>query len=86
MIKTKVAVLEARLLSSQSEQSEKFSKSLIAGKKPALQKSHFCFNHEYRLLSYLTFTDLRNFSTFSLACLFYFTVHRCTKLFGPKVE
>jgi len=37
-----------------------------------------------------TFTDLqnlmRNFSTFSLACLFYFTVHRYTKPFGPKVK
>jgi len=37
-----------------------------------------------------TLTDLRslmrNFSTFSLACLFYFTAHRCTKLFGPKVK
>jgi len=35
-----------------------------------------------------TFTDMRNLirnlSTFSFACLFYFTVHRCTKLFGPK--
>jgi len=29
---------------------------------------------------------MRNFSTFSFACLFYFTVHRCTKLFGPKVK
>jgi len=29
---------------------------------------------------------MRNFSTFSLACLFHFTVHRCTKLFGPKVK
>jgi len=38
----------------------------------------------------VTFTDLRNlmrnFSTFSLACLFYFTVQRYTKLFGPKVK
>jgi len=33
-----------------------------------------------------TLTDLRNLSTFSLACLFYFTVHRCTKLFGPKIK
>jgi len=35
-----------------------------------------------------TFTDLRNlmqnFSTFSLACLFYFTVHRSAKLYVPK--
>jgi len=33
MIKTKVAVLEGRLLSSQSEQSAKFSKTLIGWKK-----------------------------------------------------
>jgi len=33
-----------------------------------------------------TFTDLRNLSTFSLHCLFYFTVHQCTKFFGPKVK
>jgi len=36
------------------------------------------------------FTDLRNlmrkFLTFSLACLFYFTFHRCTKLFGRTVK
>jgi len=38
------------------------------------------------MLSKATFTDLQNFSTFSLACLFYFTVHRCTKLFGLKVK
>jgi len=42
MIKTKVAILESRLLSSQSEQSEKFSKSSDwQGKKPALQKATF---------------------------------------------
>jgi len=37
-----------------------------------------------------TFSDLRNlmrnFSTFSLALFILFTVHRCTKLFGPKVK
>jgi len=38
MIKTKVAFLEGRILSSQSEQSEKFSKSPERLKKPALQK------------------------------------------------
>jgi len=36
------------------------------------------------------FTDLRNlmriFSTFPLACLFYFSVHQYTKFFGPKVK
>jgi len=43
MIKTKVAFLEDRLLSNQSEQSEKFSKSPDwLEKKPALQKNHFC--------------------------------------------
>jgi len=35
-----------------------------------------------------TFTDVQNlmgnFSTFSLACLFYFTVHQCTNLFEPE--
>jgi len=29
---------------------------------------------------------MQNLSTFPLACLFYFTVHRYTKLFGPKVK
>jgi len=43
MIKTKMAFLEGRLLSSQSKQSEKFSK------RPAIQKSHFCFDHVNRL-------------------------------------
>jgi len=27
---------------------------------------------------------MKNQSTFLLACLFYFTVHQCMKLFGPK--
>jgi len=59
MIKTKVAFLEDRLLSSQSEQSEKFSKSpdnlksfqkaLIGWKKAGPPKSHFCFDHINRL-------------------------------------
>jgi len=43
MIKTKVAFLEGRLLSSQSEQSERFSKS-----SDWLEKSHFCFDHVNR--------------------------------------
>jgi len=42
------------------------------------------------MIERLPFTDLRNmmrkFSTFSRACLFYFTEHRCAKLFGPKVK
>jgi len=51
MIKTKVAFLEGWLLSSKSEQSNKFSKSLaLLEKNPALQKSHFCFDHVNRLL------------------------------------
>jgi len=41
MIKTKVAFLEGRLLSSQSEQSE----NLIGWKKAGPPKSHFCFDH-----------------------------------------
>jgi len=40
MIKRKVAFMEGRLLSSQSEQLEKFSKS-----SDWLEKSHFCFDH-----------------------------------------
>jgi len=36
MIKTKVAFLEGRLLSSQSEQFEKFAPP---------KKTHFCFDH-----------------------------------------
>jgi len=50
MIKIKVAFLGGRLLSSQSKQSEKFSKSPDwLEKKLALQKSHFCFDHVNRL-------------------------------------
>jgi len=46
MIKTKVAFLKGRLLSIQPEQFKKYSKSSkMAGKKPALQKKHFCFDH-----------------------------------------
>jgi len=43
MIKTKVAFLEGRLLSSQSEQSEKFSKSPNWLKKAGPPKSPFLF-------------------------------------------
>jgi len=45
--------MEGRLLSNQSEQFEKFSKcpdSKKPEKKPALQKSHFCFDHVNRLM------------------------------------
>jgi len=59
MIKTKVAFLEGRLLTSRSEQSEKFSKILDwLKKKPALQKSHFCFDHVNRLNFRLILADL----------------------------
>jgi len=46
MIKTKVAFLESRLLSSQSEQFEKFSKSSdwLEKSRPS-KKSRFCFDH-----------------------------------------
>jgi len=44
MIKIKVAFLEGRLLSSQSEQFKKFSKS-----SDRLEKSHFCFDHVNKL-------------------------------------
>jgi len=46
MIKTKVAFLEGRLLTSQSEQFKNYSKmsNWLAGKKPALQKATFVLN------------------------------------------
>jgi len=49
MIKTKMAFLVGRLLSIQSEQFKSIQKALIGWKKPAIQKSHFCFDHENRL-------------------------------------
>jgi len=49
VIKTKVVFLKGRLLSSQSEQFKKYSKSLIGWKKSAPQKSHFCFDHVNKL-------------------------------------
>jgi len=48
MIKTKMAFLEGQLFSSQSELFENFFNALIDWKKPALQKSHFCFVHVNR--------------------------------------
>jgi len=45
MIKTKVALLEGRFLSSQSEQFEKFSKSSDWLDKSCPPKSHFCCDH-----------------------------------------
>jgi len=47
MIKTKVAFLKGRLLSSQSEQFKNYSKSSDWLEKS--QKSHFCFDHVNRL-------------------------------------
>jgi len=46
MINTKVAFLEGRLLSSQSEQSKRFSKSpdWLEKSRPS-KKSHFCYDH-----------------------------------------
>jgi len=41
MIKTKVAFLEGRLLSSHQSNLKSFQKALIAGKKPALRKGTF---------------------------------------------
>jgi len=50
MIKTKVAFLKGRLLSSQSEQFEKFSKSSgWLEKTRSSKKGHFCFDHVNRL-------------------------------------
>jgi len=43
MIKTKVAVLEGRLLSSQSEQLKNYSKILIGWKKAGLLKKPLLF-------------------------------------------
>jgi len=49
MIKTKVAFLKGRLLSSQTEQFKNIVKDLISWKKAALQKSHYCFDRVNRL-------------------------------------
>jgi len=49
MIKTKSGILESRLLSSQLEQSEKFSKTSDWLKKAGPPKKHFCFDHVNRL-------------------------------------
>jgi len=60
MIKTKVAFVEDRLLSSQSEQ---FKELWLVGKKPTLYKSHFCFDHVNRQLE-------NNFQRIQTATLF----------------
>jgi len=49
MTKTKVAFLEGRLLSSQSEQYKSFQKALISWKKAGPPKTHVCLDHIYRL-------------------------------------
>jgi len=75
MIKTKAAFLESRLLSSQSEQSKKFSKILDwLEKSPALQKSHFCFDHVNRLIkcnNYLVSMYIPFWLSHNLVYLFY---------------
>jgi len=48
MIKTKVAFLEGRILTSQSEQFKKYSKS-----SDWMEKSHFSFDHVNRLTIHL---------------------------------
>jgi len=48
MFKTKVTFLDGRLLSIQSEQFKKYSKS-SDWKKAGPPKSHFCFDHVNRL-------------------------------------
>jgi len=50
MIKTKVDFLEGWLLSSQSEQFKKCSKSYDVLKKADTPKNHFCFDHINRIL------------------------------------
>jgi len=48
MIKTKVAFLEGQLFSNQSELFEYFLIIVLIGWiKPALHKSHFCFDHVF---------------------------------------
>jgi len=51
MIKTKVTILEGRLLSGQSEQSEKLSKSSDWLEKAGPPKKHFGFDHVNRLIN-----------------------------------
>jgi len=42
----------------------------------------FLLSYVYRSAKF----DAKLFNFFARACLFYFTVHLCTKLFGPKVK
>jgi len=48
--------------------------------------SHANFSLELSYVYWSLLNLMRNLSTFSLASLFYYTVHRCTKLFEPKVK
>jgi len=58
MFKTKMAFLEDRFLSSQSEQFKKVSKALIGWKKLAFQNRHFYVGHISRLnMNILTMLD-----------------------------
>jgi len=59
MIKTKVAFLEGRLLFSQSEQSEKFSKNSDWLEKSGPPKKPLCFDHVNRLCVYNKLWKLR---------------------------
>jgi len=63
MIKTKVAFSEGRLLSSQSEQSEKI-KALIGWEKSGPPKNPFCFEHVNRPAFYRGFFSANPFFPF----------------------
>jgi len=78
MIKRKVTFLEGRLLTSQTKQFKKvFKKVWLAGKKPALQKSHFCFNLEtgyiFPKFQVISGLELRGLGT--PAKFFFYTPH-----------
>jgi len=50
MIKTKAAFWKAGFYSANQSNQKSFQKARrLAGKKPALQKNHFCFDHVNRL-------------------------------------
>jgi len=50
MIKIKVAFWRAGFYPANQSNLKSFQKALIGWKTPALQKSHFCFDHVNRLL------------------------------------
>jgi len=58
MIKTKLALLKGRLLSSQLGNLKSFQKALIGWKKADLPKSHFCFDHVNRLIVVINFCQI----------------------------